>query len=94
MTTKLKYTETFDTLSSDVDPVTFPAVTLPEPVISFSITPKSKEDEDKVSSALQKLMEEDKGLKLRRDDKTGDLLLSGMGQMHIEIVADKLLKKI
>ena len=44
MTTKLKYTETFDTLSSDVDPVTFPAVTLPEPVISFSITPKSKED--------------------------------------------------
>ena len=93
MTTKLKYTETFDTLSSDVDPVTFPAVTLPEPVISFSITPKSKEDEDKVSSALQKLMEEDKGLKLRRDEKTGDLLLSGMGQMHIEVVAEKLLKK-
>lgn len=93
MTTKLKYTETFDTLSSDVDPITFPAVTLPEPVISFSITPKSKEDEDKVSAALQKLMEEDKGLKLRRDEKTGDLLLSGMGQMHIEVVAEKLLKK-
>ncbi len=93
ITTKLKYTETFDTLSSDVDPITFPAVTLPEPVISFSITPKSKEDEDKVSAALQKLMEEDKGLKLRRDEKTGDLLLSGMGQMHIEVVAEKLLKK-
>lgn len=93
MITKLKYTETFDTLSSDVDPITFPAVTLPEPVISFSITPKSKEDEDKVSAALQKLMEEDKGLKLRRDEKTGDLLLSGMGQMHIEVVAEKLLKK-
>ena len=93
MTTKLKYTETFDTLSSDLDPVTFPAVSLPEPVISFSITPKSKEDEDKVSSALHKLMEEDKGIKLIRDDKTGDLLLSGMGQMHVEVVAEKLLKK-
>lgn len=93
MTTKLKYTTTFDSLSSDIDPISFPAVTLQEPVISFSITPKSKEDEDKVFSALQKLMEEDKGLKLRRDEKTGDLLISGMGQMHIEIVADKLLKK-
>lgn len=93
MTTKLKYTNTFDTLSSDVDPITFPAVTLGEPVISFSITPKSKEDEDKVSNALSKLMEEDKGIKLKRDDKTGDLLLSGMGQMHVEIVAEKLMKK-
>ena len=93
MTTKLKYTETFDTLSSDVDPITFPAVSLPEPVISFSITPKSKEDEDKVSNALHKLMEEDKGIKLKRDDKTGDLLLSGMGQMHVEVVAEKLTKK-
>lgn len=93
MTTKLKHTNTFDTLSSDVDPITFPAVTLGEPVISFSITPKSKEDEDKVSNALSKLMEEDKGIKLKRDDKTGDLLLSGMGQMHVEIVAEKLMKK-
>ncbi len=93
MTTKLKHTETFDTLSSDADPITFSPVTLSEPVISFSITPKSKEDEDKVSSALHKLMEEDKGLKLTRDEKTGDLLLSGMGQIHIEVVAEKLLKK-
>lgn len=93
MTQKLKYTETFDSLSSDADPVIFPAVQLPEPVISFSITPQSKEDDDKVSNALHKIMEEDKGIKLRRDEKTGDLLISGMGQMHVEIAAEKMDKK-
>lgn len=93
MTQKLKYTETFDSLSSDADPVIFPAVQLPEPVISFSITPQSKEDDDKVSNALHKIMEEDKGIKLRRDEKTGDLLISGMGQMHVEIAAEKMEKK-
>lgn len=93
MVTKLKYTETFDTLSSEADPVIFLPAELPEQVISFSISPKTKDDEDKVSAALHKLMEEDKGLNLRRDEKTGDLLISGMGQMHIEVTADKLMKK-
>lgn len=93
MTQKLKYTETFDTLSSKNDPIEFPAVKLPDPVISFSIVPKSKDDEEKVSSGLHRLLEEDKSIKIQRDEQTGDLLLSGMGQMHIEVVVDKLQKK-
>lgn len=93
MVTKLKHTETFDTLSSYFDPVEFPPVELPDPVIAFSIVPKSKDDEEKVSSGLHRLIEEDKGITVKRDDKTGELLLSGMGQMHIEVVVDKLQKK-
>lgn len=93
MTQKLKYTETFDTLSSKNDPIEFPPVKLPDPVISFSIVPKSKDDEEKVSSGLHRLLEEDKSIKIQRDEQTGDLLLSGMGQMHIEVIVDKLQKK-
>lgn len=93
MTTKLRYSETFDTLSSYIDQVEFPTVELQDPVIAFSIAPKTKGDEDKVSSGLNRLIEEDKGLSLKRDEQTGELLLSGMGQMHIEVVVDKLMKK-
>lgn len=93
MTQKLKYTETFDTLSSKNDPIEFPSVKLPDPVISFSIVPKSKDDEEKVSNGLHRLLEEDKSIKIQRDEQTGELLLSGMGQMHIEVVVDKLQKK-
>ncbi len=93
MIVKLKLTETFDTLSSTVDPVIFEEINLPIPVIAFSIVPKSKDDEGKVLESMQKLLEEDKGIRLGRDEKTGDLLLSGMGQMHIEVVVDKLRKK-
>lgn len=92
MATKLKYTETFDTLSSENDEVIFDPVELQDPVISFSISPKSKEDEEKVSNALHKIMEEDKGIKVKRDENTGDLIISGMGQMHIEVTSDKLEK--
>lgn len=93
MTTKLKYTETFDTFASKNDPIEFMPVKLPEPVISFSIVPKSKDDEEKVSAGLHRLLEEDKSIRVKRDEQTGDLLLSGMGQMHIEVVVDKLQKK-
>lgn len=93
MTSKLRYTETFDTLCSTNKPIQFEAVTMPDTVISFSIAPKSKDDEDKVSSGLHKLLEEDQGLKLHRDPETSELLLSGMGQMHVETVLEKLEKK-
>lgn len=93
MTTKLRYTGTFDTLCAVNTPVQFPAIQLQNPVISFSIVPKSKDDEDKVSAGLTKLLEEDPGLSIRRDPETAELLLSGMGQMHIEAVVEKLQKK-
>ena len=92
MVTKLKVTETFDTLSSENDEVIFDKVELNDPVISFSISPKSREDEEKVSTALHKIIEEDKGITLKRDENNGDLIISGMGQMHIEVIADKLEK--
>ena len=93
MINKLKYTETFDTLCSPNKKVEFPKVELPSPVISFSILPKSKDDEDKVSSGLQRLQEEDMGITVSRDPQTGDLLLGGMGQMHVEVTVEKLKKK-
>ncbi|MDR2884871.1 MAG: elongation factor G [Deferribacteraceae bacterium] len=93
MVSKLRYTDTFDTLCAVNKPIEFPKVDMPEPVISFSIEPKSKDDEEKVSAGLHKLLEEDQGLQIRRDPETAELLLSGMGQMHIEAVVEKLQKK-
>ncbi|MDR2869876.1 MAG: elongation factor G [Deferribacteraceae bacterium] len=93
MVSKLKYTETFDTLCTAAKPIIFDKPTMPEQVISFSIVPKSKDDEDKVSAGLAKLLEEDPGLSIKRDAETSELLLSGMGQMHIETVLEQLEKK-
>jgi elongation factor G len=64
-----------------------------DPVLAYSIKPKSKDDEDKVSSGLHRLMEEDVGLRVSRDERTGDQLIKGMGQMHIEVVVEKLKDK-
>ncbi|MCX8083704.1 MAG: elongation factor G [Calditerrivibrio sp.] len=94
MINKLKYTETFDTLSKNKkSTIVFEPVQIPEPVLAFSLVPKSKDDEDKVSSGLHRLMEEDIGIRLNRDEQTNELLLSGTGQMHIEVIVDKLKKK-
>jgi elongation factor G len=94
MVNKLKFTDTFDTLCSNKKKsCIIPPVELPEPVLSFSLVPKSKEDEEKVSTGLHKLMEEDLGIRITRDEQTNELILSGMGQMHIEVVTEKLKKK-
>ncbi|WP_022850122.1 elongation factor G [Limisalsivibrio acetivorans] len=93
MVAKLKNTDTFDTLCTGKQKVKFDSVELNEPVLSYSIVPKSKEDEDKVSSGLHKLMEEDAGIRLDRDERTGEQLIKGMGQMHIEIVVERLREK-
>ena len=94
MVNKLKYTETFDTLTSNKKhQIEIPQVELPEPVLAFSLVPRSKEDEDKVSTGLHRLMEEDLGMRVTRDEQTGELLLNGMGQMHIEVIVEKLKKK-
>ncbi len=90
---KLKDTLTGDSLTSKDRPLTFPAVELPEPAISFAIEPKAKGDEDKISVALQKLIEEDPSLKFSRDADTHEFLLSGAGQLHVEIAVARMKRK-
>ncbi len=91
--TKLKETLTGDTLCDPSNPIYIEWMEVSEPVISYSIKPKSKGDEEKVSGALQKLMEEDPTLKVSRDPQTKELILSGMGQVHIEVTVEKLKRK-
>ncbi len=90
---KLKDTSTGDTLCDEKAPVLLPALTHPTPVISFAIRPKSKGDEEKASAALQKLVEEDIALEMHRDPQTHEIILSGTGQMHIEVTVEKLKRK-
>ena len=91
---KLKDTTTGDTLCDEKAPVlVMPPLTRPHGVISFAIRPKTKGDEEKSSAALQKLIEEDLALEMHRDPQTHDIILSGTGQMHIEITVEKLQRK-
>src|ERR687885_2245334 len=87
---KLKDVQTGDVLvdaEHDLDP---PSLDFPEPVMSFAVTPKTKGDEDKVAQALRRLHEEDPTLQLRRDPQTGEQLLSGMSQVHVEVAVGRL----
>jgi elongation factor G len=90
---KLKDTLTNDTLGDKSDPVTFPAVRFPEPVLSYAIEPKSRGDEDKISTSMHRLEEEDPSIKYSRDPQTKELLLSGQGQLHIEVTVAKLKRR-
>ncbi len=90
---KLKDTATGDTLCDEKSPVLFEPPVRPAPVISFAIRPKSKGDEEKASAALQKLVEEDTALEMHRDPQTREIILSGTGQMHIEVTVEKLKRK-
>jgi elongation factor G len=90
---KLKDTLTNDTLGEKTDPVTFAAVTYPEPVLSYAIEPKSRGDEDKISTSMHRLEEEDPSIKYSRDPQTKELLLSGQGQLHIEVTVAKLKRR-
>jgi elongation factor G len=87
---KLKETQTGDTLCDKSKPIVFPKVHYPEAAISFAIEPKSRADEDKISVALHKILEEDPSLHFDRDAQTKEFILSGSGQLHIETVVDKL----
>jgi elongation factor G len=86
---KLKNTHTGDTLSDDKLAFALKAPVLPPQLISYALAPKEKGEEDKVFAAVQRLLEEDITLKLSRDEETGDILVSGMGQMHIETAVEK-----
>ncbi len=90
---KLKETQTGDTLTDKAHPIVYPALTYPEPATTFAIEPKTRGDEDKISIALHRLMEEDPVLRLARDAQTHEMLLTGMGQLHIEVVVGKLRKR-
>ncbi len=87
---KLKSTTTGDTLCEKGKPVKLPWIPIPEPAMSFAIEPKSKGDEEKIGEALARLMDEDLTLKAGRDPETHEVLLSGTGQLHIEIAVSKL----
>jgi elongation factor G len=90
---KLKETYTGDTLSDDAHPVVFEKVRFSDPIISYAIAPKSKGDEEKVSVGLHKILEEDPTLRFQRDEETKEMLLSGMGQVHLEVTLERLKRK-
>jgi elongation factor G len=90
---KLKETLTGDTLSAENAPVVFPPVAFPEPAISFALQPKAKGDEDKISNALARLAEEDPTLRYHYDPETKQLLISGVGQLHIEVTLERMKRK-
>jgi elongation factor G len=87
---KLRETQTGDTLCEKANLIVYPKVEYPEAAIAFAIEPKSRADEDKISSALHKILEEDPSLHFDRDAQTKEFILSGSGQLHIETVVDKL----
>ena len=86
----LKHTSTGDTLSDARHPVVLEAMSFPAPVISVAIEPKSKSDQDKLSDALGRLTEEDPTFLVRTDQETGQTIISGMGELHLDILTDRL----
>jgi elongation factor G len=87
---KLKETRAGDWLAERDEPIVMPALKLPQPVMAFAIEPKAKGDEDKVFSSLRRLQEEDPTIDLHRDAQTGDQIVAGLSQIHVEIVVDRL----
>ena len=82
--------KTGDTLCNEKDPIILEAMTFPEPVIAIAVEPKTQADVDKMSIAIAKLVEEDPTLKVKTDEDTGQTILSGMGELHLEIIIDRM----
>jgi elongation factor G len=89
----LKFTQTGDTLCDLEHPIVLESVKFPEPVINRSIEPKTKSDQDKLAVALARLSEEDPTFQVRTDEETGQTIISGMGELHLEIIVDRLLRE-
>ena len=89
----LKDTTTGDTLCDEKDPIILEKMTFPEPVISVAIEPKTKADQDKMGIALQKLAEEDPSFRVKSDTETGQTIISGMGELHLDIIVDRMLRE-
>jgi elongation factor G len=90
---KLQHTHTGDTLSSKDDPVLLPPIELPEPLLAYAVEPKTKGDEDKLSTGLARLREEDPTLRMARSDETHETVMYGMGEAHLEVQMERLKRK-
>ncbi|MDP9297760.1 MAG: elongation factor G [Actinomycetota bacterium] len=90
---KLAHTHTGDTLSTKDDPVQLPAIELPEPLLAYAIEPKTKGDEDKLSTGLARLREEDPTFRVSRSDETHETVMYGMGEAHLEVMVQRLKRK-
>jgi elongation factor G len=86
----LKYTTTGDTLCDENKPCLLESMDFPEPVIHIAVEPKTKGDQEKMGTALGKLLAEDPSLRCRTDEETGQTILSGMGELHLEIIIDRM----
>jgi elongation factor G len=86
----LKSTTTGDTLCSENNPILLESITFPEPVISIAVEPKTKADQEKMGMALAKLAEEDPTFKVHTDEETGQTIIGGMGELHLEIIVDRM----
>jgi elongation factor G len=89
----LKQTTTGETLAIDTAPIVLESMTFPDPVISVAVEPKTKGDQDKLATALQRLAEEDPTFRVRTDEETGQTLIAGMGELHLEIIVDRLTRE-
>ena len=89
----LKDTTTGDTLCDDSKPIVLESMEFPDPVISGAVEPKTKNDQEKMGIALQKLAEEDPTFRVRTDQETGQTIISGMGELHLEIIVDRMLRE-
>ena len=87
---KLKDTQTGDSITDDKNPVQFDEIKFPEPAVSFSLKPKTRADEDKISNAVHKIMAEDPTFKVSRDEQTKEMIVSGMGDMHINMMINRM----
>jgi len=92
-TAKLKVTATGDSLSAKGSGITFPAIKFPLPSISFAIEPKTRADEDRISQATHRIIEEDPTVRIERDPNTSQLLISGNGELHVRIITERLKKR-
>src|SRR5918999_3152141 len=89
----LKQTTTGETLATDTAPILLESMTFPDPVISVAVEPRTKGDQDKLATALQRLAEEDPTFRVRTDEETGQTLIAGMGELHLEIIVDRLTRE-
>ena len=89
----LKFTTTGDTLAADNAPIVLERMTFPDPVIAVAIEPKTKSDQDKLAAGLQRLAEEDPTFRVRSDEETGQTIIAGMGELHLEIIVDRLMRE-
>ncbi|MEE9232614.1 MAG: elongation factor G, partial [Nitrospirales bacterium] len=89
----LKDTRTGDTLCEEKYPILLEVINFPEPVISLAVEPKTKQDLDKLGYSLEKLAQEDPSFRIKSDEETGQTIISGMGELHLEIIVDRLLRE-